>query len=96
MDTLLISNGVLAVVLFLLGWVLKMAWTRIGSVDDDVQNLQKHHEADLKEVRREMSELSLSLPEKYVSKQDLNKLEDFINERFNKLEVKIDQLNKNS
>ena len=41
-----------------------------------------------------MSDLALSLPEKYVSKQDLNKLEDFINERFNKLEDKIDQINK--
>ena len=41
-----------------------------------------------------MAELALSLPEKYVSKQDLDKLEDFINERFNKLEDKIDQINK--
>ena len=41
-----------------------------------------------------MSELALSLPEKYVAKQDLNKLEEFINERFNKVEVKLDQINK--
>ena len=41
-----------------------------------------------------MSELALSLPEKYVAKADLDKLEDFINERFNKLEQKLDQINK--
>ena len=64
------------------------------NIDDDLEDLQKHHEEDLKQVRREMSDLALSLPEKYVSKQDLNKLEDFINERFNKLEDKIDQINK--
>ena len=61
-------------------------------LDDDLEKLEKHHEDDLKEMRKEMSELALSLPEKYVSKQDLDKLIDFINERFNKLENKIDQL----
>jgi hypothetical protein len=71
-----------------------MVWCRITTLDCDIEKLQKHHEEDLKEVRKDMSELALSLPEKYVSKQDLDKLEDFINERFNKLEHKIDQINK--
>jgi hypothetical protein len=34
------------------------------------------------------------LPEKYVSKQDLDKLIDFINERFDKIESKLDDLKK--
>jgi len=58
----------------------------------DYRSLQKYHEEDLKEVRKELSELALSLPEKYVAKQDLEKLIEFINERFNKLETKIDSL----
>lgn len=94
MDTQFIFNAVFGLVSFLGGWVFKMIWSRISNVDDDLEDLQKHHEEDLKQVRREMSELALSLPEKYVAKQDLNKLEDFINERFNKLEQKLDQLNK--
>ena len=94
MDTQFIFNAVFGLVSFLGGWVFKMIWSRISNVDDDLEDLQKHHEEDLKQVRREMSELALSLPEKYVAKQDLNKLEDFINERFNKLEVKLDQINK--
>jgi len=94
MDSQIIFNAVFGLVSFLGGWVFKMVWGRITNIDNDLEDLQKHHEQDLKEVRREMSELALSLPEKYVSKQDLDKLEDFINERFNKLEVKIDQLNK--
>ena len=77
---------------FLGGWVFKMVWCRINSVDEDLESLQKHHENDLKEVRKEMADLALSLPEKYVSKQDLDKLTSFINERFNKLEQKLDQL----
>ena len=94
MDTQFVFNAVFGLVSFLGGWVFKMIWSRISNVDNDLEDLQKHHENDLKQVRKEMSELALSLPEKYVSKQDLNKLEDFINERFNKLEVKLDQINK--
>jgi hypothetical protein len=94
MDSQFVFNAVFGLVSFLGGWVFKMIWSRITNIDDDLEDLQKHHEEDLKQVRREMSELALSLPEKYVSKQDLNKLEDFINERFNKVEVKLDQINK--
>ena len=92
MDSQIIFNAVFGLVSFLGGWIFKMVWGRVGNIDDDLEALEKHHEADLKEVRKEMSELALSLPEKYVSKQDLDKLEDFINERFNKLEAKLDQL----
>ena len=94
MDAQFVFNAIFGIVSLLGGWIFKMAWTRITNLDDDIEDLQKHHEEDLKEVRKQMGELALSLPEKYVSKQDLDKLEDFINERFNKLEVKIDQLNK--
>ena len=94
MDSQLVFNAVFGLVSFLGGWVFKMIWSRVNNIDEDLEDLQKHHENDLKQVRREMSELALSLPEKYVAKQDLNKLEDFINERFNKLEVKLDQINK--
>lgn len=69
-----------------------MVWGRITSIDEDVEDLQKHHENDMKEIRKEMAEIALSLPEKYVAKQDLDKLIEFINERFNKLENKIDSL----
>ena len=90
-DLLNVAFGAISV---LAGWVFKMVWGRVKDIEDDVEDLQKHHENDLKQVRREMSDLALSLPEKYVAKQDLNKLEEFINERFNKLEVKLDQINK--
>ena len=94
MDNQFVFNAIFGVVSLLGGWIFKMAWSRMTNLDDDIENLQKHHENDLKEVRRQMSDLALSLPEKYVFKQDLDKLEDFINERFNKLEHKIDQINK--
>ena len=94
MENQFVFNAIFGIVSLLGGWIFKMAWSRMTNLDDDLEDLQKHHEHDLKEVRRQMSDLALSLPEKYVSKQDLDKLEDFINERFNKLEDKIDQINK--
>ena len=93
-DSQIIINGALGLISFLGGWVIRMMWTHLNNIEQDLEDLQKHHETDLKEVRKEMADLALSMPEKYVSKQDLDKLEDFINERFNKLEVKLDALNR--
>ena len=90
-ELLNVSFGIISV---LAGWVFKMVWGRIQEIENDLEALEKHHESDLKEARKELAELALTLPEKYVAKQDLDKLEDFINERFNKLEQKLDQISK--
>jgi peptidoglycan hydrolase CwlO-like protein len=92
MDSQLIINSAFGIISVLAGWVFRMVWGRIQDLEDDLEDLEKHHEADLKEARKEISELALAMPEKYVAKQDLDKLIDFINERFNKLENKIDNL----
>jgi len=92
MDSQLIINSAFGIISVLAGWVFRMVWGRIQEIEDDLEDLEKHHEADLKEARKEISELALAMPEKYVAKQDLDKLIDFINERFNKLENKIDNL----
>ena len=92
MDSQLIINSAFGIISVLAGWVFRMVWGRIQELEDDLEGLEKHHEADLKEARKEISELALAMPEKYVAKQDLDKLIDFINERFNKLENKIDNL----
>ena len=94
MEAQLLFNISIGAIAFLGGWIIKLVWSKITSIDDDLEDLQKHHENDLKEVRKEMGELALSLPEKYVAKQDLDKLIDFINERFDKIENKIDQLDR--
>ena len=92
MDSQLIINSAFGIISVLAGWVFRMVWGRIQDLEDDLEDLEKHHEADLKEARKEISELALAMPEKYVAKQDLDKLIEFINERFNKLENKIDNL----
>lgn len=105
MDAQILINTAFGAAALLGGWVLKLTYSQIArlrqdydelydTAKDDYRSLQKYHESDLRSVRKEMSDLALSLPEKYVSKQDLEKLTDFINERFNKLEQKLDQINK--
>ena len=94
MDSQLIINSAFGIISILAGWVFKMVWSRIQDLQDDLDALEKHHESDLKEARKEISELALAMPEKYVAKKDLDKLIEFINERFNKLEYKIDDLKK--
>ena len=88
-DLLNISFGIISV---LAGWVFKMIWGRIKDLDDDLESLEKHHEEDLKEARKDLSQLALSMPEKYVAKQDLDKLIEYFNGRFDKIEEKIDQI----
>ena len=92
MDAQELLNVAFGIISVLAGWVFKMVWGRMKDLEDDLEDLEKHHETDLKEVRRDVSDLALAMPEKYVAKQDLDKLIEFINERFNKLEHKIDQL----
>ena len=65
-----------------LGWTV----TRIyHSIDD----LWRKHD----EVTQRLTKLAIELPKQYVTKDDLSKAIDVIHERFDKLEVKIDQLN---
>ena len=92
MDAQELLNIAFGIISVLAGWVFKMVWGRMKDLEDDLEDLEKHHESDLKEVRRDISDIALAMPEKYVAKQDLDNLIEFINERFNKLEHKIDQL----
>ena len=92
MDAQELLNIAFGIISVLAGWVFKMVWGRMKDLEDDLEDLEKHHETDLKEVRKDISDIALAMPEKYVAKQDLDKLIEFINERFNKLEHKIDQL----
>tara|TARA_R100000152_G_C6750701_1_gene174348 strand:+ start:23 stop:310 length:288 start_codon:yes stop_codon:yes gene_type:complete len=91
-DAQLIINAAFGVIVCLGGWVFRVVWSSVKEIEDDIEALEKHHESDLKEVRKELADLALAMPEKYVAKQDLDKLIEYFNSRFDKLEEKIDQL----
>jgi predicted nucleic acid-binding Zn-ribbon protein len=92
-DAQLIINAAFGAIIVLGGWVFRIVWSSVKDMEDDVECLEKHHNTDLKEVRRELADLALAMPEKYVAKQDLDKLLDYFNSRFDKLEEKLDQIN---
>ena len=51
----------------------------------------KHHE-DVEKITTKYKDLALSLPEKYVSKEDFKMFSERMNDRFDRLEHKIDNL----
>ena len=70
-----------AVVAFFMGWVLKRIY---HSIDE----LWKKHD----EHTRRLTELAIELPRQYVTKDDLTRATSSVHERFDKLDVKIDQI----
>ena len=46
----------------------------------------------MEKITTRYSDLALSLPEKYVSKEDFKMFSERMNDRFDRLEVKIDDL----
>ena len=72
-----------AVMAFFGGWVLKRIY---HSIDE----LWRKHD----EVTQRLTRLAIELPKQYVTKDDLSKAIDIIHERFDKIDAKLDQLNK--
>jgi len=82
------------VVTFFGGWLLKIIFQQMNRLRDDHNGIVERSREDFRSLSGHMHELAISLPEKYVTKTDLNKLLDYFNDRFDKLEDKIDQINK--
>ena len=94
MDYQVLLNAAFGVISFLGGWLLKTKYAQINQIREDYDELYDNSRDDYRSLSNAMHELALSLPEKYVAKQDLKQLTDFINERFDKIESKLDQINK--
>ena len=95
MDMQSLVNALMGMVAFLGGWMIKTSWTKQEELEDSIEDLRKHHESDLKEARQKINYLALSLPEKYVPRSDFDNLVKVVHHRFDRLEEKIDSLNKN-
>ncbi len=87
-------NTVLGIVIFFGGWILKTVWEKIREIEEENESIRDYHIDDLKEVRKDISNLALSLPEKYVTKDDFNQLVKVVHHRFDRLEEKLDSLKK--
>tara|TARA_Y100000361_G_scaffold148501_1_gene161404 strand:- start:210 stop:461 length:252 start_codon:yes stop_codon:yes gene_type:complete len=66
-----------------------LGWT-VNRIYHSIDELWKKHD----ENALRLTELSIELPKEYVTKDDLSKAIEVIHERFDKLELKIDKINK--
>ena len=94
MDYQILVNIAVGVVTLIGGWVFKMLLGHINEIKDEHNDLMKKHHDDIEKISSKYTELALSLPEKYVSKEDFKMFADRLNDRFDRLEEKIDNLKK--
>ena len=101
MELQTLVNISVAILTLMGGWVFKMILGHINEVKKEHSELMNRHLSDMdKESDRNAAilerhnQLALSLPEKYVSKEDFKMFSERMNDRFDRLEEKIDNLKK--
>ena len=94
MDYQILVNIAVGVVTLMGGWVFKMILGHVNEIKEEHNELMKKHHDDVDLLKEKYTQLALSLPEKYVSKEDFKMFSDRMNDRFDRLEEKIDNLKK--
>jgi len=94
MDYQVVFNIALTIVGTLAGWLFKVAYDHIKSLEEEVNDLEDKHENDHRLMNDKVNDLALSLPEKYVNKGDFDNLVKVVHHRFDRLEEKLDFLKK--
>ncbi len=94
METQLFLNVLFGIISFLGGWLMKMLMSQISELKNKQERLMIKHIDDMEDVLEKHTNLALSMPEKYVSKDDFQSFVERIDHRFNRLEEKLDALKK--
>lgn len=94
MDYQVVFNIALGLIGTIGGWFFKAVYDKIKELESEINDLEENHEDDHREVIERINNLALSLPDKYVNKNDFNNLAKVMHHRFDKLEEKIDSLKK--
>jgi len=94
METQFFIDIVFVLVVFLGGLLFKVMFSTMNRQKDDHDKISERQRDDYRKLSDDTTKLALSLPDKYVTRQDFLKLSEQIGDRFDKLEDKIDGLNK--
>ena len=91
----LFANIVFGVVTFLGGWVLKVVFSGIHDIKQEVEELREGRRDDYRELSERLHNVALSMPEKFVSKDDFNVFSERMIDRFDRIDQKLDSISKN-
>ena len=92
MDYQILVNISVGVITLMGGWVFKMILSTLNEIKAEHHDLMKNHHADIDKLREKHTQLALSLPKEYVSREDFKMFSERMNDRFDRLEEKIDSL----
>jgi len=95
MDYQILVNVAVGVVTLMGGWVFKMILGTMNEIKEEHHDLMTRHHDDIDKLREKHNSLALSLPKEYVSKEDFKMFSERMNDRFDRLEEKIDNLKSN-
>ncbi len=87
-------NIAVGIITLIGGWVFKLILSHINDIKKEHHSLMIRYHEDFDKVKEKHNELAISLPERYVSKEDFKMFSDRMNDRFDRLEEKIDGLKK--
>jgi len=94
MDNQLILNIAFSIIGLIVGWLFKVVFTYVTKIQQDCNHNSERQAQDYRKLNEKITSLALSIPEKYVSKNDFNQLVKTVHHRFDRLEEKIDELKK--
>ena len=92
MDAQVILNIAFGIIVFLGGWLIKLILGHINDLKSNHEKLLIKHIEDMESLLEKHTNLALSMPEKYVSKDDFQTFVERIDHRFNRVEEKLDSL----
>ena len=92
MDYQLLINIGFGVLSTIAGWLFKVLYDQMRLIEKEVNDLEDSQEEDHRETVEKINQLALTLPEKYVNKNDFENLVKVVHHRFDRLEEKLDNL----
>jgi len=94
MDNQIILNIAFSVIGVVVGWLFKVVFGYVNKIQQDCAHSSEKQANDYRKLNEKITALALTIPEKYVMKDDFNQLVKTVHHRFDRLEEKIDELKK--
>lgn len=88
----LFVNVIFTLITFLGGWVLKIVFSGIKELKDEMEDIRDGRREDYRELSERLHGVALSMPEKFVSKDDFNTFSERMIDRFDRIDEKLDSL----